>query len=121
MFTALLISGFSQNSAAYESTGFLSDLFISQQGQVLFKLANPVNQRPKCATNPDWDYQLDLNQPHTEHMLAMLKMSQQAIKPVTVGYGPEAVCGKGVAAIAVDYVLFKNLYRQNKKAKTVKK
>jgi len=114
---ALISVGFAQNSAAYESSGFLKDLFVSKEGLVLFRLSNPVNQRPQCATNSDWDYQLDLTQPNSAHLFKLLQMSERANKPLTVGYGPEIVCGKRVAAIAVDYVLFKNLSQQKKQTK----
>jgi hypothetical protein len=108
---------FSQNATAYESSGFLKDLFVNDAGLVLFRLSNDINQKPKCATNPDWHYQLDLKQAHSRAMFEMLQLSEQTKKPITVGYGPEAKCAKGISAIIVNYVLFKNLYQQSNHGK----
>jgi len=106
-----------QHSYANESTGYLKDIFVNNKGLVLFRLTNPVNKPPKCATNKDWDYKLDLNNPHSEKIFDMLKMAELISQPIRVGYGVEPDCGKGFPAINVEYVLLVNLHRDKKLGK----
>ena len=114
--TCLLV-GFSSTSNANESTGFLKDIFVNKDGLVLFRLSNPVNQRPKCANNSDWDYKFDIAKPGAAAMFDLLKMAELTSKPVRVGYGAEPSCGKGFPAIETDYILFNNLRTSNKAGK----
>jgi len=117
-FSILLISlGTSSTSLANESTGYLKDLFVNKDGLVLFRLTNPVNNRPKCAHNTDWDYKLDLSQVNSNAIFDMLKMAEMTAKPLRVGYGAEPECGSGFPAIKVHYALFNNLYMQGKAGK----
>ncbi len=111
--SVLILPLFIHSAFANESTGYLKDIYVSQQGLVLFRLDNPVNQRPKCANNVDWDYKLDLNQPHSDAMFEMLRMAQLTSKPVRVGYGAEPDCGKGFPAVNIHYVLFLNLLKKD--------
>ena len=102
---------------ANESTGYLSKLFINQDGLALFRLTNPVNQRPKCANNSDWDYKLDLSETYSRDLLAILKMAEHASVPVRVGYGAQPDCGKGFPAVNVHYIYLTDLYQTDKKQK----
>lgn len=96
---------------ANESSGYLKDIYVSKEGQVLFRLSNPVNQRPKCANNSDWDYKLDLNKAHSGALFDMLSLAQTTSNPIRVGYGAEPACGKGFPAVIIHYVLFADLYK----------
>lgn len=108
---------FAETAFANESTGYLKDLFVNEDGMVLFRLSNPVNQRPKCAMNSDWDYKFDLNKSNARAMFDMLQMSEITSKPLRVGYGPEPECGKGFPAVKVHYMLFTNLYKSDNSGK----
>ncbi|MFT5505099.1 MAG: hypothetical protein ACI845_003054 [Gammaproteobacteria bacterium] len=109
--------GLSQVSHAYESTGYLKDIFVNKDGLVLFRLTNPVHQRPKCANNPDWDYKLDLSMLSSKAMFELLQLAELTSKPIRVGYGAEPNCGDGFPAIDTHYVLFNNFHEFDK-AKT---
>jgi len=106
-----------QPSYANESTGYLQDIFVNSKGLVLFRLTNPVNNRPKCATNKDWDYKLDLSNPYSVKIFDMLKMAELISEPIRVGYGVEPNCGKGFPAINVEYILLVNLHQGKKLGK----
>ena len=110
-------SFFAQATFANESTGYIKDLFVNEEGMVLFRLSNPVNQRPKCAINSDWDYKFDLNKSNSRAIFDMLQMAEIVSKPIRVGYGPEPECGKGFPAVKVRYVLFTNLYKSDNSGK----
>ena len=108
-----LLASISTTSHASESTGFLKDIFINKDGLVLFRLTNPVHQRPKCANNSDWDYKINITKPGAKAMFDLLQIAELTSKPVRVGYGAEPSCGKGFPAVDVQYVLFNNLYKNN--------
>ena len=102
---------------ANESGGYLKSLFINKEGLVLFRLTNPVSQRPKCANNVDWDYKFNLSQPHSQAFLKMLRMAEASSKAIKVGYGAEPDCGKGFPAIEVHYLYITDMYVSGNKNK----
>ncbi len=104
----------STNAYSNESSGYLERIFINQDGQLLFKLSNAVNHRPKCATNKDWDYKIDLRKPHSNSMMEVLLLAEKQSKPLKVGYGAEPNCGTGFPAIKVHYLYLTKLHNAKK-------
>jgi len=103
--------------SANESTGYLKSLFVNQDGLVLFKLNASVKFRPKCANNSDWDYKIELKDKYSYALLDMLHLALSASKPIKVGYGVEAKCGKGFPAVQVHYLYFEQLDSVNQQNK----
>ena len=104
---------FSVPLKANETVGFLKSLYVDKQGTVLVKLTNPLSNKPKCANNPDWDFKFSMKDESSLPMFEMVKMAYSSSKPLRIGYGAEASCGKGFPAVNVEYVYFTNIY-QNK-------
>lgn len=113
----LLATAYGQSLFANESSGYLKNFFVNKQGVVLFKISNPVNQRPSCANNPDWDYKFDLSEPYSSAFLDMLRFAVTSSRVIKVGYGAAPSCGKGVPAIKIDYLYFTDLYRSENSRK----
>jgi hypothetical protein len=92
LFIFLLVSSAAQHAA--QTTGEIKNLYINDQGLILFKLSSPTSGSPSCDYQGDiWQFKIEPENPFFKEFYSSLLAARIAGDTVFVGHG--ASCGTG--------------------------
>ena len=106
LIVSVFLSVFSASLLSAETGGNIDNLYINEQGTILFTLSAPTSGAPTCDNSSDiWQFKVEPSNEFYREFYSTLLAARAASEVIIVGHGES--CGSGYAAVIAKYLYFR--------------